>query len=126
MNRSYKKAPTIQGLLIVGLMIFGAYQVYAAFDSKDWPEVTGKITGYEIESTYYLRRYGSRYQYRPVVHYIYLVDHVSHEGELRLDSFYSRTDAINYAGSAYHKGSHLQVFYNPKNPSYSTLTRSVI
>ncbi len=128
MNRPYTGVPSIQGLLLVALLVFGAYKVFCAFDTHNWPEVTGKVTGVNIQESYSMmrRRYGSRYTYTPVVNYVYLVDHVSHEGQVNLQSFSSRTDAINYAGNMYSKGMHIQVLYNPQHPNFSSLTRSVI
>jgi hypothetical protein len=129
MNRSYTGVPSLKGLLLVGLLIFGGYQIFTAFSSRNWPEATGKVIGYDIQESYHFRGrgdYRSPYVFTPVVQYVYLVDHVSHEGKLKLQTFTSRNEAINYAGSVYHKGRHLQVLYNPKMPNLSTLTRSTI
>ncbi len=128
MHTPYTGVPSLKGLLLVGLLIFGGYHIFMAFSSHNWPEVTGKVTGYEIQETYQYRGryYGSRYQYTPVVQYVYLVDHISHEGKVNLRTFSSRNEAVNYTGSAYPKGMHLQVLYNPQMHNFSTLTRSAI
>lgn len=130
MNRPYTGAPSIKGLLLVGLLIFGAYQLFQFVDTKTWPEVTGKVTNVRVEEShqYRPRRYGSNYytEYTPVVEYVYLVDHVSHEGSTNLQTFLSRREAENHANMQYRKGQHLQVLYNPKNHAWSSLHRSVI
>ena len=130
MNRPYTGTPSLKGLLLVGLLGFGGYQIFQAFDSKNWPEVTGKVTRVDIQEDYRYRRsrydYGSRYQYTPVVEYVYLVDHVSHEGRTNLQTFSSRSQAIDYLNGMYRKGMHLQVLYNPHHPNFSSLHRSQI
>ncbi|MBA3995429.1 MAG: hypothetical protein C0469_18075 [Cyanobacteria bacterium DS2.3.42] len=129
MSRPYTGVPSLKGLLLVGLLIFGGYHIFTAFSSHNWPEVTGKVTGYDIQESYRYRgrrSYGSSREYTPVVQYIYLVDHVSHEGSVSLRTFSSYNEAINFAGGSYPKGMHLQVLYNPKMPNFSTLTRSAI
>jgi len=129
MNRPYTGVPSLKGLLLVGLLIFGAYQLFQFVDTKNWPEVTGKVTNVHIEEVYHYRtgRYSyNHYEYTPVVEYVYLVDHVSHEGSKNLQTFHSRMQAENHANSMYRKGQHLQVLYNPSNHDWSSLTRSVI
>jgi hypothetical protein len=115
-------------------LIYGGYQIFTAFSSHNWPEVTGKVTAVEITDSNaalsYGRSYGystyNRREYTPVVRYVYLVDHVSHEGQANLNTFRSRSDAEAYAYSAYRKGMHLQVLYNPQHPNFSSLRRSAI
>lgn len=129
MNRPYAGVPSLKGLLLLGLFIFCGYHIFTAFSSHNWPEVTGKVIGYDIQESYRYRgrhSYSSSREYTPVVQYIYLVDHVSHEGRMSLRTFSSYDEAINYAGGSYPKGMHLQVLYNPKMPNFSTLTRSAI
>jgi hypothetical protein len=129
MNRPYTGTPSIKGLALVGLLIFGGYQIFKTVDNKDWPEVTGKVTNIRVDESYRYRttRYNSgHYEYTGVVEYIYLVDHVSHQGQANLRTFHSRMQAQDHANSMYRKGQHLQVIYNPKHPDWSSLTRSVI
>lgn len=130
MHTQNRYRPNIQGALILGLLIFGGCQVYSLFDSKNWPEVTGKVTGIELLESNYMS--GGRYSYRrnhvytPVVKYLYLVDHVSYEGSSQLTSFGSRSDALDHAYSYYPKGCHLRVLYHPNHPNFSSLHRSQI
>lgn len=127
MSRPYTGVPSFKGLFLLGVIGFGGYAIFSQFSSKNWPEVTGKVTRVDIEeSSYRSSRYSRRYEYTPVVHYVYLVDHVSHEGQANLRSFDYRSEAMNYASNLYAKGTHLRVLYNPNHPNFSSLHRSAI
>lgn len=133
MSRPYTGVPSLKGLVLVGLLIFGGYKLFTAFSSHNWPEVTGKVTAVEITDSQALVTIGrprystyNRREYTPVVRYVYLVDHVSHEGQANLNTFRTRSEAEAYAYNAYRKGMHLQVLYNPQHPNFSSLRRSAI
>ncbi|HIA55529.1 MAG TPA: DUF3592 domain-containing protein [Candidatus Melainabacteria bacterium] len=131
MSRPYTGVPSFKGLLLLGIIGFGGYTIFSQFSSKNWPEVQGKVTRVEVQESYrpYRRHtydYSSRYEFTPVVSYVYLVDHVSHEGTANLQTFRSRSEAENYLLSRYSKGMHLRVLYNPNHPNFSSLHRSAI
>ncbi len=125
MYRQNRYRPNIQGLLVLALIIFAGFQGLKMVDSKDWPEVTGKVTGIEVieSSDSTSRRYRRSRTYTPVIKYLYLVNHISYEGSSNLESSYSRDNALERATRSYPKGSHLQVLYNPEHPGFSTLHR---
>ena len=131
MNKPYTGVPSLKGLLIVGLFVFGGYKILCSFDTHNWPEVTGKVTGYEIWENEYLNpRAGynnvRKHEYIPVVKYVYLIDHVTYEGKSSLQGFETRNDAVGHAASWYRKGTKVQVLYNPENPKATSLTRTRI
>lgn len=130
MDRSNTGFPSLKVLLLAGFVIYCAYQTYIAGDTRNWKEMTAKVTGSDVEEGYREKRsnfdYASRRVSFPVVTYAYVVNHVSYEGRARLKSCSDYFEAGEYAQNMYPKGTRLQIRYNPTNPSVSTLTRPAI
>jgi hypothetical protein len=106
-------------LLMVGLII---YLRIAANTVKDWPSVSGKITGSRISYDDSNSKTGEV----PLVNYTYEVQGKTYKGNgispgiLTVAGKSSAEKVI----ALYPKGADVSVFYNPKNPSDAYLEKS--
>jgi hypothetical protein len=114
--------------LVLGMAMtgWGAYKVWRAAASADWPEVTGSVTKSRVQEIIrprYSRWLLGRYKYSPQITYRYTVG-----GRGYVNSEYSSWDAgSSDAGEArgivrrYPPGRQVAVHYDPDDPGMSVL-----
>ena len=114
--------------LVLGMAMtgWGAYKVWRAAASADWPETTGSVTKSRVQETIrprYSRWLLGRYKYSPQITYRYTIG-----GRSYVNDEYSFWDAgSGDAGEArgivrrYPPGRQVVVHYNPDDPGISVL-----
>jgi len=118
MSRSFSQITTMMFLVVFAFLL--GPQIIQSFNSMQWPEVSGKVVGTRIVPTY-----GGRYRtrYAVKVDYVYVIQHVSYEGETRLRDFYLQSEAQSWVQTQYWHNQGITVYYNPNNHKDSTITR---
>ncbi len=119
-------------LVLVGVLlvfVWGGRSLDEGSESESWPTVEGKVTATRIDRRGGRNRIEDKRRYTPRVSYEYVVDGKTHRSD-RIDFLpdgHSTRDrsAAEAVLQRYSKGSTVEVFYDPADPSTSCLEPGV-
>ena len=119
--------PLIGGILFIS---FGLYEVWIAYDSKNWKEFPGYIT--ESSLIEKKRRYRNRVYHEPHVAYVYFVngEQFSSDRIIIGESAYDTLDESSHSRSSrwleqFPRGKEVTVYADPDDPRQSVLVRGM-
>jgi len=123
-------AGSIPGLVFIGLGLYiGISALYDAFrvDLGDYKQIVGVVLESYVQSTAGSGGgRGSGADYRPVVKYSYIVDHITYEGTNKNSQSVITLSAQRKPSadvvSKYHPGAKIAVWYNIDNPDISVVS----
>lgn len=113
-------------VLGVGMTGWGAYKIWRAAASEDWPEITGSVTKSRVQETIrprYSRWLFGRYKYSPQITYRYTVGgkgYINDEFSY-WDAGSSDVDEARGIVRQYPPGRQVVVHYDPDDPGTSVL-----